>query len=210
MKSRILLFLIYLLPAIPSLAQSTLTWSPVVFVNVPMITEVPNDYLSKDEAAGMEFGADLIIGKRLYAYTGVRYFFHTIEFLRNEPGDVVKIYKSYMNGLHVPIRGAYELINKKWLKNSIGVTLNTGPSVRFLLGTNGDGEFDKKETYNHPLFGWGTGISADLSFATLMIDYEFGISEVYKDNPANARMNMIQVGLAIKHHPKYRSTPTTR
>jgi hypothetical protein len=115
----------------------------------------------------------------------------------NEAGSVGQENKVKFTSLDVPL-----LIGTKIGAAGIGVRLNTGPVISFILddkqslGSAAGSVF--KGDFKNQAVAWQFG--AGLDFGKLGVDlrYEAGISKLGKDNYDGQRLNLFTLGLALR------------
>lgn len=136
-------------------------------------------------AAGIHFQPELYLSGKNTTMTS------------NEAGSVGQENKVKFTSLDVPL-----LIGTKIGAAGIGLRLNTGPVISFILDDKqslGDAAGSVfKGNFKNQAVAWQFGAGVDLGKLGVDLRYEAGISKLGKQNYDGQRLNLFTLGLALK------------
>ena len=136
------------------------------------LTSTTGDYRSDDEL-GYRFGATVTLPReRFFIQPGV--FYQDAGFILEGPlgiRDDVRV-----KGIHIPVVAGINLGVPK-----VNLELTAGPTVTFRTGTNDNIFGIDNDATNTVLFGGTVGASARLLFLTATVGYDFGFTNLLKD-----------------------------
>ena len=153
----------------------------------------------KNEATlGTEFGVDLLIGRKFYFQTGLRYVkdSYKVSGSINNLNDFKT--KVHNIGIKVPMHVGLYLVDVE-ATNLIKVRIFTGPSFKATTTVNDEGDdFLDKDKYSDITWGYQVGLGLDIWKIFLDAGYEIGLNEMIKDTSIKSNGAYITTGFLIR------------
>jgi len=172
--------------------QAGATWSAYSF---------DDDESVEDEARiGWTLGGNIRFGGKLYFAPGLYYQSTGFEATAVDDVTLEEITESVgVNSIQVPVLVGYNLSSAEpSAPGGLGLRVYAGPSMSFVTSV-GDNAFGlEKEDYASSIFGGVIGAGFDLTAITFDVNYEIGFSEVFEDDVANAKQNVLRGLVGIK------------
>ncbi|MEN7551351.1 porin family protein [Rapidithrix thailandica] len=171
---------------------------PQFGLNLSKYTTDENQKLSEGRI-GYQLGVGLRIGEKTYFQPSVMW-----THMSTEIGKVKDLHadsfsdireNATINTIQVPVMIGHSVINSEFFK----FRLTGGPSLTFV--TNVD-ESDnllllQKDNYNKTVWGLKAGAGVDIWMLTFDLDYEFGMSKMYKNGP-DSKNNILRLTAGFK------------
>jgi hypothetical protein len=153
----------------------------------------------KNEATlGTEFGVDLLIGRKVYFQTGLRYIKDSYKVSGNINSLSDFKTKVHNIGIKVPMHIGLYLVDVE-ATNLIKVRIFTGPSFKATTTINDEGDdFLDKDKYSDVTWGYQVGLGLDIWKVFLDAGYEIGLSEMIKDTSIKSNGAYITTGFLIR------------
>jgi len=191
MKRIITLFVVLGLAA--GFGFSQVQINPVVGVNASRLTDDPGDW-EHNSRWGYQLGLNLRFGEHFYFQPGAHYmkWGHELKGPKDVIDDPVEVIDNVnISGFHFPV-----LVGVK-IGKGLDIRLNGGGAMT-LVTSVGDNEFDlEKSDFNSTIFGAVAGVGIDIAILSIDVNYEFGLSDLYKDENVKKNIFRLTVGLVF-------------
>ena len=167
-----------------STANAQLVLRPMVGVNSSKFTTDFNDEQFKSQL-GYQFGADLMIGGRLYVAPGV--LFEVVKKEVTQGNDTPAGIQ--LTRLNVPLHVGFKFFDAG-VDRTFDIRIFAGPNMALNLGKDVDVNdvFDEDQIKNAD-WGWDVGVGIDFLIAFVDVGYRFGLSEVFEGEVENSSRN---------------------
>jgi hypothetical protein len=106
-------------------------------------------------------------------------------------------YKTDINALHIPAFVGYQIIGGD-KENIFGLRVFGGPTLSWVTSIKADDTKLNKDDFNSMIWGIDAGAGIDLWILFLDMGYEWGLSEVFKDDPNNAKNNAFWANIGVR------------
>ena len=163
-----------------------------------------SDQLEFEEDWGVNFGVDVMFGKRFYFQPGLHYSGtkSDVEPKGGVNGEETEI---KISNFTIPALVGYKLFDPE-TDRVFNLRLYTGPSLSFVTSVDDDeSQLDiDKEDFKRATFGWNAGVGLDFLFAFLDVGYRFGMSDTFDDfeiqgvDIDNSRSHQLFANLGIR------------
>lgn len=164
------------------------------------ITQFSENYesLKSQATLGTEFGLDLLVGRRVYLQSGIRYIRDSYR-VNGEINNVNDFKTKIHNiGIKVPIHLGVYLIDMD-ATNLIKARIFTGPSFKATTTVNNEGDdFLKEDKYTDVTMGYQVGIGIDIWKIFIDAGYELGLNEMIKNTEIKSNGAYITAGFNIR------------
>ena len=181
------------------LAGGNLVIKPSLGIGVTKFSE-DIEGVKNEATLGTEFGVDLLIGRKVYFQTGLRYIrdSYQVSGKINSIDDFST--KVHNFGLKVPMYVGLYLMDIE-ATNLVKVRLFTGPSFKATTSVNDEGDdFLDESKYSNVTWGYQVGLGIDVWKMFLDAGYEFGLNEMVSVQDASIKSNgaYITTGFLIR------------
>jgi len=194
---KLLLFPIALLTSFLSFSGGTIAIKPNIGIG---ITKFSEDYeeVKSEATLGTEFGIDVLVGRKLYFQTGIRYIkdSYQVNGSINSLDDLST--KVHNVGIKVPLHLGLYLVDIE-ATNLIKARIFTGPSFKATTSINNEGDdFLDQSKYSDITWGYQVGLGLDIWKMFLDAGYEFGLNEMIKSTSIKSNGAYITTGFLIR------------
>ncbi len=177
-------------------AFSQFTINPQAGLTASMLTTDPEGTEASGRV-GYTFGASVRMGDKIYFNPGLFWVRSSNELTSKSNletginfGDIRD--NASINMIHIPLQAGVKVINTK----PFALRLAAGPSLSWVTDVKDNAFGLTKEAYNERIWGAKFGAGVDLLFLTVDLNYELGITELYKTS--DAKNNMLSLTAGIK------------
>ena len=178
-------------------AFSQFTINPQAGLTASMLTTDPEGAEASGRI-GYTFGASVRMGDKIYFNPGLFWVRSSNELtnksqLTNDGVSLGEITdNASINMIHIPLQAGIKVINTK----PFALRLAAGPSLSWVTDVKDNAFGLTKEAYNERIWGAKVGAGVDLLFLTVDLNYELGITELYKTS--DAKNNILSLTAGIK------------
>ncbi len=186
-----------LLLTILSFAGGNLALKPNFGIGITSFSEDYNKVKSQ-ATLGTEFGLDLLVGRKFYFQSGIRYIKDSYSISGSI--DNLNDFKTKIHniGIKVPLHIGLYLIDLE-ATNLVKARIFTGPSIKATTTINNEGDdFLDKNKYTDITFGYQVGVGIDIWKMFLDAGYEIGLSEMIKDTQIKSNGAYITTGFVFR------------
>jgi hypothetical protein len=183
MKKSILTFAIILATAF--MLQAQIEIKPTFGLNFSKLTSEPESF-NQSARVGYQFGGSVQIGKKLYVEPGIFWLKMGSEMVHANQNDLD--FKTDINGMRIPVFVGYQIIGGDE-ENIFGLRVFGGPTGSWITKIEANDTELEKDDFNSFLWGIDAGVGVDIWLIFIDWGYEWGLSEVFKDDPNNAKNN---------------------
>ncbi len=165
--------------------QAGVTWSNYSF---------DDDESIEDEArVGYALGGSLRFGPKLYVSPGIYYQSTGFEATATEDLTLETVTDAVgVNAIHIPVYLGFAMTGG-------GVRFYGGPAVTVVTSVSDNALGIEKDDFESSIFGGVLGAGMDLTRITLDLNYEIGMSEVFKDTgDSGAKQNVLRGLVGLK------------
>jgi hypothetical protein len=194
--------MLLLLVAAPLQAQTNITINPQVGLNFGFLSddpfhEVENLTIKSNSQVGWQIGAMLRIGSRAHFQPGVFYQYLGIELEAppNSIGDITEVVKesNYIHSLWVPLEFGFDILESEAFK----LRGHAGASGTFILSVPDNDLGITKDDMKTSAWGVIVGAGVDFLMLSADVSYEFGLTEVYENDPVETKRNVLRLSVGL-------------
>jgi hypothetical protein len=163
--------------------QAQVELKPTFGFNVSRLSNEPESF-SQSSRLGYQFGGSVQFGKKLYLEPGVYWVKMGSELVHADQASFN--YETNINLIRIPVFVGYQIIGGD-KENIFGLRVFGGPTGSWVTKISAnDNDLDKEEFSN---FLWGIDVGAGVDVWLLFLDFghEWGLNDVFKDDPTNAK-----------------------
>lgn len=177
-------------------AFSQFVINPQAGITASMLTTDPEGAEASGRI-GYTFGANVRMGDKIYFNPGIFWVRSSNELTtRSELGEGTSFGEirdnASINMIHIPLQAGVKVIDTK----PFAFRLAAGPSLSWVTDVKDNALGLSKEAYNERIWGAKVGAGIDLLFLTVDLNYELGITELYKNS--DTKNNMLSLTAGIK------------
>ena len=178
------------------LLQAQIEIKPTIGLNVSRLSDEPESF-SQSARPGFQIGGSLQFGKKLYLEPGI--FWTQMGSDLVHASENVQDYKMDISGIRIPVFVGYQIIGGDE-ENIFGLRVFGGPSGSWVTKVSANDNDLEKEDFNNFLWGVDVGAGVDVWLLFLDIGSEWGLNNVFKDDPNNAKNHAwwINIGARIR------------
>jgi hypothetical protein len=197
MKKSLILTSVFILIATFSFSQLEL--KPAIGFNSARFDSNPvfssgADSMQTDGKAGYQFGASLVIGRKLYVEPGVFYTKMAQGFITS---DIEKNDFNYnATYIRVPVNFGFQFIGST--TSFAGLKIFVGPSMFIPLSIKENDYPIVKADVKSPQFDFSVGAGLNVWFIFLDVSYGWGLTPQFKDDPIEAKMQAFYANLGFR------------
>jgi hypothetical protein len=181
MKKAYLIFFMILGSAL--MLQAQIELKPTFGVNLSRLSNEPESF-SQSARIGYQFGGSVQIGKKLYVEPGIYWLKMGSEMVHANQSELD--FKTDINGIRIPVFVGYQIIGGD-KENIFGLRVFGGPTGSWITKVSANDNDLEKEDFNNFLWGIDVGAGVDVWLLFLDIGHEWGLNDVFKDDPNNAK-----------------------
>jgi hypothetical protein len=174
--------------------QAQLEIKPAVGVNFSKLSNEPDDF-THSARVGYQLGGSLQIGKKLYLEPGVYWVKMGSEMAHSDEENLD--YQLDMNAMRIPVFVGYQIIGGDE-ENIFGLRVFGGPTAQWVTKIEANDTKLDKDDFNSLIWGVDVGAGVDVWLLFLDLGYEWGLSEVYKEDPNNSKNLAFWANLGIR------------
>jgi hypothetical protein len=197
MKKNFIFTILFILTA--AVAFSQLELKPAIGINSARFDSNPvfssgTDTMQTAGRAGYQFGASLVIGRKLYVEPGVFYAKMAQDF---ETSDIEKNdFKYSADYIRVPVNFGFQFIGST--TSFAGLKIFVGPSMFIPLSIKENDYPVVKADVKSPQFDFSVGAGLNVWFIFLDVSYGWGLTPQFKDDPIEAKMQAFYANLGFR------------
>ena len=102
-----------------------------------------------------------------------------------------------IHGVRIPVFVGYQIIGGDE-ENMFGLRVFGGGSMSWVTKIEGDGTNLDKDDFNNLLWGVDAGVGIDVWLLFLDVGYEWGLTQVFKEDPSEATNNTLWINLGMR------------
>ena len=163
--------------------QAQIELKPTFGVNLSRLSNEPESF-NQSARIGYQFGGSVQIGKKLYVEPGIYWLKMGSEMVHANQSELN--FKTDINGIRIPVFVGYQIIGGD-KENIFGLRVFGGPSGSWITKVSANDNDLEKEDFNNFLWGVDVGAGVDVWLLFLDIGHEWGLNDVFKDDPNNAK-----------------------
>jgi hypothetical protein len=198
MKKNIIFTLLLAIMAIAAFSQLEL--KPAIGFNMAKfdsspVFEINDDSLSTDGKAGYQFGASLVIGRKLYVEPGV---FYTRLNQKMTPSNFEEHSEFTYSAdfIRIPVNFGFQFIGST--NSFAGLKIFLGPSMFIPIGVKENDYPIIKDDVRSPQFDISVGAGLNVWFIFLDVSYGWELTPQFVDDPIEAKMQSLYVNLGFR------------
>jgi hypothetical protein len=162
------------------------------FDSNPVLSQ--GDTLVTSGKAGYQFGASLLIGRKLFVEPGV---FYTKLTQAMSPTNIEKSDFTYNAGfVRIPVNFGFQFIGSSSSLASLRIFL--GPSIMIPVGIKENDYTITKSDVTSPQFDLSVGAGLNVWFIFLDVSYGWGLTPQYVDDPLEAKMQSFYANVGFR------------
>jgi len=174
--------------------QAQVEIKPTFGLNFSKLSDEPDNF-NQSSRVGYQLGGTIEIGKKLYFEPGIFWVKMGSELAHDTASNLD--YKTDINALHIPAFVGYQIIGGD-KENIFGLRVFGGPTLSWVTSIKADDTKLNKDDFNSMIWGIDAGAGIDLWILFLDMGYEWGLSEVFKDDPNNAKNNAFWANIGVR------------
>jgi len=164
--------------------------------------DLTGDVADLDDSAklGYGLGGNLRFGGRGYFAPGI-YWEHTaLEATTIDDATLESVTDDLeVTSLRIPVLFGYNLSSGEAMSmNSLGFRVFAGPSATMVMDVGENAFAIEKDDYKGTIWGAQVGAGFDFTSVTLDASYEWGLSNVFKDDPDDLKHNVARGMVGLK------------
>ena len=174
--------------------QAQVEIKPTFGINMSKLSDEPDNF-SQSARVGYQLGGTVEIGKKLYFEPGIFWTKMGSELVHDTTSNLD--YKTDIKVMHIPAFVGYQIIGGD-KENIFGLRVFGGPTLSWVTSIKADDTKLEKDDFNSLIWGIDAGAGIDLWILFLDMGYEWGLSEVFKDDPNNAKNNAFWANIGVR------------
>ena len=164
--------------------------------------DMTGDVADLDDTAklGYAIGGNLRFGGRGYMAPGIYWEHTSLEATTVDDATLDEVTDNLeVTSIRVPVLFGYNLSSGDAMSmGSLGFRVYGGPSATMIMDVDDNAFGIEKSDYKRSIFGAQVGAGLDLSAVTIDASYEFGISNVFKDDAEDHKQNVARGMVGLK------------
>lgn len=163
-------------------------------INLSRLSSDPMD-TNTEARIGFQVGADVRFGDRFKFIPGLYYikYGNQIQNLDMVNGSVLLEDDVRIQALRAPLLGAVRLLGLEVLN----LHIKGGFAATWVTAVDDNNLNLDKEDYEAFIFGGIVGVGLDVAIFTIDLDYEIGLSDVFKTDAEDVRNNMLSLSVGL-------------
>ncbi len=163
--------------------QAQFEIKPTFGLNLSRLSDEPENF-NQSARIGFQLGGSVQLGKKFYIEPGI--FWVKMNKDLTHKGDENFNFENNISAIRIPVFVGYQIIGGDE-ENIFGLRVFGGPTGSWITKIESDGEDLDKEDFNNFLWGFDVGAGVDVWLLFLDIGHEWGLNEVFKDDPNEAK-----------------------
>ena len=163
--------------------QAQFEIKPTIGFNFSRLSDEPENF-SQSARVGYQLGGSIQFGKKLYVEPGIFWTKMGSEMVHANNSDIKLT--TDISAIRIPVFVGYQIIGGDD-ENIFGLRVFGGPSMSWITKVEGDGTKLEKDDFNNLLWGVGVGAGVDVWLFFLDIGHEWGLNQVFKEDPNKAK-----------------------
>ena len=192
MKKTIFTLTIIALFSISTFAQMEI--KPTIGANFSKLSDEPESF-NQSARVGYQLGGSLQFGKKLYWEPGIFWVQSGSELVHADDSDIN--YNMDISSMRIPVFVGYQIIGGDDI-NIFGLRVFGGPTGSWVTNVKVDNTKLDKEDFSNFIWGVDAGVGVDVWLLFLDIGYEWGLTQVYKNDPDKAKNNIFWVNFGAR------------
>jgi len=173
--------------------KAQLEIKPTGGINFSRLSDDPEGY-SQSARVGYQFGGSVQLGKKFYLEPGIFW----VKMGSELTGDTINTsYKTDISAIRIPVFAGYQLIGGD-KENLFGLRVFGGPTLSWITKIQNDGTKLNKDDFNNLLWGVDAGVGIDIWLVFIDAGYEWGLNQVFKDDPNKAKNKAFWINLGMR------------
>ncbi len=187
-----------LLVAVPAGAKSFVINPQAGVVGQDMTGDVPD--LDDSANLGYGLGGNLRFGGRGYLSPGIYWEHTSLEATTIDDATLQEVTDNLeVKSLRLPLLVGYNLSSGEAMSmSSLGFRVFGGPSATMVMDVDNNVFGVTKDDYKGTIWGMQAGAGFDLSSVTIDASYEWGLSNVFKDDALDKKHNVARGMVGLK------------
>jgi len=187
-----------LLPATPAGAKNFVINPQAAVVGQDLTGDVAD--LDDSAKLGYGLGGHLRFGGRGYLSPGIFWEHTALEATTIDDATLESVTDDLeVTSIRIPLHLGYNLSSGEAMSmNSLGFRVFGGPSATMVMDVGDNAFAIEKDDYKGTIWGAQVGAGFDLSSITFDASYEWGLSNVFKDDPDDLKHNVARGTLGLK------------
>lgn len=187
-------FILFITMGTAIMLQAQIEIKPTFGINLSRLSDEPENF-TQSARVGYQFGGSVQIGKKLYFEPGIFWTKMGSEMVHADTKELS--YKTDINAIRIPAFVGYQILGGDD-ENIFGLRVFGGPSMSWITKIKGDDTELKKEDFNNLLWGIDAGAGIDVWMFFLDIGHEWGLNQVFKDDPNKAKNHAWWFNLGVR------------
>jgi len=183
-----------LLLALHFFLQAQIEIKPTIGLNVSKLNDEPESF-SQSARVGYQLGGSLQLGKKLYFEPGIFWTKLGSEMVHANESDLD--FKTDISAIRIPVFVGYQIIGGDE-ENIFGLRVFGGPTGSWVTKVSANDTDLEKEDFNNFLWGVDVGAGVDVWLLFLDMGYEWGLNDVFKDDPNHGKNRAWWANLGIR------------
>lgn len=167
---------------------------PTVGLNFSRLSSDPESF-SQSARAGFQLGGSLQFGKKLYVEPGIFWVNSGSELVHANDTDLS--YNLDVSAIRIPVFVGYQIIGGD-KENIFGLRVFGGPTGSWVTKVSADETKLNKEDFSSFLWGVDVGAGVDVWLLFLDIGYEWGLNQVFDEDPSEAKLHAWWINLGAR------------
>ena len=177
------IFTLAFVVGIAFMLQAQFEIKPTIGFNFSRLSDEPENF-SQSARVGYQLGGSIQFGKKLYVEPGIFWTKMGSEMVHANDSDIKLT--TDISAIRIPVFVGYQIIGGDD-ENIFGLRVFGGPSMSWITKVEGDGTKLEKDDFNNLLWGVDAGAGIDVWLFFLDIGHEWGLNQVFKEDPNEAK-----------------------
>jgi hypothetical protein len=167
---------------------------PTIGMNFSKLNDEPENF-SQSARVGYQLGGSVQIGKKLYFEPGIFWTKLGSEMVHANQSNLD--FTTDINAIRIPAFVGYQIIGGDE-ENIFGLRVFGGPTGSWVTKVSANDTDLDKEDFNSFLWGADVGAGIDVWLLFLDMGYEWGLNDVFKDDPNHGKNRAWWVNLGVR------------
>ena len=159
--------------------QAQFEIKPTFGLNLSRLSNDPENF-NQSARIGFQLGGSIQFGKKLYFEPGI--FFTKMSTNLVHKNDTEIDFDNNISAIRIPVFAGYQIIGGDE-ENIFGLRVFGGPSMSWVTKIQTDDTDLDKEDFNNLIWGVDAGAGIDVWLLFLDIGHEWGLTQVFKEDP---------------------------
>lgn len=177
-----------------AMASAQLEIKPAIGLNFSRLSSDPESF-SQSARAGFQLGGSLQFGKKLYFEPGIFWVSTGSELVHADDANLS--YNLDVSSIRIPAFVGYQIIGGDE-ENIFGLRVFGGPTGTWVTKVSANDTKLDKEDFSNFLWGLDVGAGIDVWLLFLDVGYEWGLNQVFKEDPSEAKLHAFWFNLGAR------------